>query len=338
MLLVKEVFIVFFLVVVLVVVLAVIVVSLSSSSSSSPLSSSLSVVAVVVVVVAVISSLSLWAAQLQQGHRQQQQHNITIVFNMLVLCAKRSGCDTEQTFQKLCFRTAFLCTGNTFRCFAKFQIGPVFFAVVVLKMVRRSNDEGSSDRHAAHHNAWCSSDRHASHQDSWCSSDRHASHQESWCSSWRHAAHQDSWCSSDRHAAHQDSRLRMLIVIGLVSIYLVLFVLQVAHKASTRARQRCRSAETRSRRPHVQPLHTRHQSVLIATFWSPRCTPRFMWFWSSRCTPRLVMRFWSSRRTPTFMMYNPNEHLLFTMNHGVHSQPVSEIARYCPYADIWKCM
>ena len=39
-----------------------------------------------------------------------------------------------------------------------------------------------------------------------------------------------------------------------LSIYLVLFVLQVAHKASTRARQRCRSAETRSRRPHVQPF------------------------------------------------------------------------------------
>ena len=39
-----------------------------------------------------------------------------------------------------------------------------------------------------------------------------------------------------------------------LSIYLVLFVLQVAHKASTRAHQRCRSAETRSRRPHVQPF------------------------------------------------------------------------------------
>ena len=39
-----------------------------------------------------------------------------------------------------------------------------------------------------------------------------------------------------------------------LSIYLVLFVLQVAHKASTRACQRCRSAETRYRRPHVLPF------------------------------------------------------------------------------------
>ena len=31
-------------------------------------------------------------------------------------------------------------------------------------------------------------------------------------------------------------------------------MLEVAHKASTRARQRCRPAETRSRRPHVQPF------------------------------------------------------------------------------------
>ena len=50
---------------------------------------------------------------------------------------------------------------------------------------------------------------------------------------------------------------------GRDSIYLVLFVLQVAHKASTRARQRCRSAETRSRWPHVQPFSFISLSIVL---------------------------------------------------------------------------
>ena len=52
--------------------------------------------------------------------------------------------------------------------------------------------------------------------------------------------------TSQHHACVSQGRIYLF--------YLVLFVLQVAHKASTRARQRCRSAETRSRRPHVQPF------------------------------------------------------------------------------------
>ena len=60
-----------------------------------------------------------------------------------------------------------------------------------------------------------------------------------------------------------------------VSIYLVLFVLQVAHKASTRARQRCRSAETRSRRPHVQPFSFISLSTVLLQVSLGR--PLFLW-------------------------------------------------------------
>ena len=59
------------------------------------------------------------------------------------------------------------------------------------------------------------------------------------------------------------------------SIYLVLFVLQVAHKASTRARQRCRSAETRSRRPHVQPFSFISLSTVLLQVSLGR--PLFLW-------------------------------------------------------------
>ena len=58
-------------------------------------------------------------------------------------------------------------------------------------------------------------------------------------------------------------------------IYLVLFVLQVAHKASTRARQRCRSAETRSRRPHVQPFSFISLSTVLLQVSLGR--PLFLW-------------------------------------------------------------
>ena len=60
-----------------------------------------------------------------------------------------------------------------------------------------------------------------------------------------------------------------------LSIYLVLFVLQVAHKASTRARQRCRSAETRSRRPHVQPFSFISLSTVLLQVSLGR--PLFLW-------------------------------------------------------------
>ena len=56
---------------------------------------------------------------------------------------------------------------------------------------------------------------------------------------------------------------------------LVLFVLQVAHKASTRARQRCRSAETRSRRPHVQPFSFISLSTVLLQVSLGR--PLFLW-------------------------------------------------------------
>ena len=59
-----------------------------------------------------------------------------------------------------------------------------------------------------------------------------------------------------------------------LSIYLVLFVLQVAHKASTRARQRCRSAETRSRRPHVQPFSFISLSTVLQVSLG---RPLFLW-------------------------------------------------------------
>ena len=58
-------------------------------------------------------------------------------------------------------------------------------------------------------------------------------------------------------------------------IYLVLFVLQVAHKASTRACQRCRSAETRSRRPHVQPFSFISLSTVLLQVSLGR--PLFLW-------------------------------------------------------------
>ena len=60
-----------------------------------------------------------------------------------------------------------------------------------------------------------------------------------------------------------------------LSIYLVLFVLQVAHKASTRARQRCRSAETRSRQPHVQPFSFISLSTVLLQVSLGR--PLFLW-------------------------------------------------------------
>ena len=60
-----------------------------------------------------------------------------------------------------------------------------------------------------------------------------------------------------------------------LSIYLVLFVLQVAHKASTRARHRCRSAETRSRRPHVQPFSFISLSTVLLQVSLGR--PLFLW-------------------------------------------------------------
>ena len=60
-----------------------------------------------------------------------------------------------------------------------------------------------------------------------------------------------------------------------IYIYLVLFVLQVAHKASTRARQRCRSAETRSRRPHVQPFSFISLSTVLLQVSLGR--PLFLW-------------------------------------------------------------
>ena len=59
------------------------------------------------------------------------------------------------------------------------------------------------------------------------------------------------------------------------SFYLVLFVLQVAHKASTRARQQCRSAETRSRRPHVQPFSFISLSTVLLQVSLGR--PLFLW-------------------------------------------------------------
>ena len=59
------------------------------------------------------------------------------------------------------------------------------------------------------------------------------------------------------------------------TICLVLFVLQVAHKASTRARQRCRSAETRSRRPHVQPFSFISLSTVLLQVSLGR--PLFLW-------------------------------------------------------------
>ena len=61
----------------------------------------------------------------------------------------------------------------------------------------------------------------------------------------------------------------------ILSIYLVLFVLQVAHKASTRARQRCRSAETRSRRPRVQPFSFISLSAVLLQVSLGR--PLFLW-------------------------------------------------------------
>ena len=64
-------------------------------------------------------------------------------------------------------------------------------------------------------------------------------------------------------------------VTVLQTIYLALFVLQVAHKESTRARQRCRSAETRSRRPHVQPFSFISLSTVLLQVSLGR--PLFLW-------------------------------------------------------------
>ena len=63
--------------------------------------------------------------------------------------------------------------------------------------------------------------------------------------------------------------------LSALSIYLVLFVLQVAHKTSTRARQRCRSAETRSRWPHVQPFSFISLSTVLLQVSLGR--PLFLW-------------------------------------------------------------
>ena len=52
-------------------------------------------------------------------------------------------------------------------------------------------------------------------------------------------------------------------------------MLQVAHKASTRARQRWRSAETRSRRPHVQPFSFISLSTVLLQVSLGR--PLFLW-------------------------------------------------------------
>ena len=87
------------------------------------------------------------------------------------------------------------------------------------------------------------------------------------------------------HQFHVDVFKLMLIFVSLwiwpscvaeaLSIYLVLFVLQVAHKASTRAHQRCRSAETRSRRPHVQPFSFISLSTVLLQVSLGR--PLFLW-------------------------------------------------------------
>ena len=61
----------------------------------------------------------------------------------------------------------------------------------------------------------------------------------------------------------------------LLLLLLVLFVLQVARKASTRAHQRCRSAETRSRRPHVQPFSFISLSTVLLQVSLGR--PLFLW-------------------------------------------------------------
>ena len=71
-----------------------------------------------------------------------------------------------------------------------------------------------------------------------------------------------------------------------LSIYLVLFVLQVAHKASTRARQRCQSAETRSRRPHVQPFSFISLSTVLLQVSLGR--PLFLWPSGVHCRAILV--------------------------------------------------
>ena len=52
-------------------------------------------------------------------------------------------------------------------------------------------------------------------------------------------------------------------------------MLQVAHKASTRARQQCRSAETLSRRPHVQPFSFISLSTVLLQVSLRR--PLFLW-------------------------------------------------------------
>ena len=69
--------------------------------------------------------------------------------------------------------------------------------------------------------------------------------------------------------------LNIVTCSRLVLLLLVLFVLQVAHKASTRARQRCRSAETRSRRPYVQPFSFISLSTVLLQVSLGR--PLFLW-------------------------------------------------------------
>ena len=79
--------------------------------------------------------------------------------------------------------------------------------------------------------------------------------------------------------------LSSLYHVILLSIYLVLFVLQVAHKASTRARQQCRSAETRSRRPHVQPF----SFISLSTVLLQVSLGRLLFLWPSGVHRRAIL-------------------------------------------------
>ena len=90
------------------------------------------------------------------------------------------------------------------------------------------------------------------------------------CTCWRQFKAQWEDCRKSRFVP-----FKSIIISRSLSIYLVLFVLQVAHKASTRARQWCRSAETRSRRPHVQPFSFISLSTVLLQVSLGR--PLFLW-------------------------------------------------------------
>ena len=77
------------------------------------------------------------------------------------------------------------------------------------------------------------------------------------------------------HTSHIHKHIHTHTLTYTHTIYLVLFVLQVAHKASTRACQWCRSAETRSRRPHVQPFSFISLSTVLLQVSLGR--PLFLW-------------------------------------------------------------